>query len=286
MFNYYYKCFNRIIKVSLYKPKTENLDFWLQRFCPSVIILADKQKSDFSIICLLKRKSDYIDYRVKNKKIYLYGKLDNYESYLAKFITQTFQSLLIKDDIFFLPSACIYNKHNECVLIIGDYWQGKTTVATKTCEQGNYKILTDNYIAIKNDCVIGGTKFLSTREQINQNDVKLVNNNRYFFENKNNDSNIKLQVKEIVLPYINSANLDIHLISHEESVWFLYQKFTKLLSGESILYNGKIPSPSFLNKFNCKKLLKEVNLLMCKFNINYISAGIDVIVQEISKILI
>ena len=124
---FYYSCFNKKISIKLYEKPNEMLDFWLKRFCPSIIKIQDSVnlKKDLEIII---NKSEKTNYRIRNNKIFLYGTIGDNISYIAKFITQCFQKLLIKENILIIPSSCIANKNNA-LLVIGDFWQGKTSSA-------------------------------------------------------------------------------------------------------------------------------------------------------------
>ena len=179
----YYKCFTKGIKLVLESEKEKDLDFWVQRFCPNVEILNEKINFDVCIECF--DSTDY-NYIIKNDKIKLYGKMNNYSSFLAKFITQVFQKELIKDEILFIPAACVANKQNG-LLILGDFWQGKTSTALSIAKKYGLRLVSDNYVAIKNCRVVGATKYISKREEdtTNINNSLLKISNRYFFENTN-----------------------------------------------------------------------------------------------------
>lgn len=280
---YYYKCFTKVMKLVLEKDKEKDLDFWIQRFCPNVEILNEKTNFDISIECFDSMEYNYV---IENDNIKLYGKMYNYSSFLAKFITQFFQKKLINDEILFLPAACIANKQNS-LLILGDFWQGKTSTALNIARKYNLSVVSDNYVAIKNCRIVGATKYISKREEdtTNSNDSLLKINNRYFFENSNSLNTNNLNISNFILPFINSSDNNIHLISNEESKWYLYQKFIRLLSGESVLFNGNLPSPVFLDKENSILILNIVNELLLNSDIIYISSSMDMIVNEAIKCL-
>lgn len=279
---YYYKCFTKVMKLVLEK-KEKDLDFWIQRFCPNVEILNKKTNFDISIECFDSTEYNYV---IQNHSIKLYGKMNNYSSFLAKFITQVFQKELINDEILFVPVACIANKQNS-LLILGDFWQGKTSTALNIARKYNLSVVSDNYVAIKNCRVIGATKYISKREEdtTNIDNSILKINNRYFFENSNCLNTNNLNISNFLLPFINSSDNNIHLISKEESKWYLYQKCIRLLSGESVLFNGNLPSPIFLGKENSILILNIVNELLLNRNIIYISSSMDMIVNEGIKYL-
>lgn len=276
----YYKCFDRVIALEIADVSEEKLNFWINRFCPSVEKINHTTNTDIVITYEYSKSNDYT---IQNNNIILSGDKNNCESSLAKFITQVFQKLLINDNILIIPSACIANNDNNCILIIGDFWQGKTAVAVSVTDMYNYKLVSDNYVAIKNGRVIGATKYISVREEQRQDNNHLLEiNNRLFYPKDICNTKDGYKIVCIVNPHINSANHDIHYISTEESIWYLYQKYTRLLCGETILFDGKCPSPNFLNKENSKKVLKIVKNLLESVKLKYISASISDISEAVS----
>ena len=283
--NYYFECFNRNICLHLYHDASDMLYFWVKRFCPNVKIIQEvdkKIKCDFTIKFIESKKYNYI---IDNNCIKIYGTLTDNESYIAKFITQCFQKMLIKDDILIVPSSCI-SRDNNAILIIGDFWQGKTSVAINIAKEYKLSLVSDNYVAIKNGYIIGSTSYISIRkEDINENLKSIYNaNDRYFYESYDY-KNIKLKIVGFLLPYINNGDNNIHIISKEESKWYLYQKFIRLLCGETILFDGKLPSPIFLDKEISQKILKIVERLLSNNEIKYASTSMKKIVEEGIKIL-
>ena len=247
------------------------LIIWLKRFCPGIqeIEKAKIEKIDMCITIIHEKKCNY---SINGKDIILYGEILDSESYLAKFITQCFQKLLIKENILIIPAACVA-KEKEGLLVIGDFWQGKTSSAMGISSAFNYDLVSDNYVAIKDGFIIGTTSFISIRkENINSVTNSIFNiNDRYFYNNSfccNND----LKIIGFLLPFINNGDNNIHYVTDEEAHWYLYQKFTRLLCGETILFDGKFPSPIFLNKSNSKKILKIIDKLLVNNHIKYVSA--------------
>lgn len=61
----YYSCFNKIISIKLYEKSYEMLDFWLKRFCPSIIKIqySAQLKINLEIIII---KSEKANYSIKN----------------------------------------------------------------------------------------------------------------------------------------------------------------------------------------------------------------------------
>lgn len=281
---FYYNCFNKNILIKLYKKTTDTFDFWLKRFCPSVkeIQYSDKLKVDLEIEVVESKRINYI---VKNNKITLFGNISDNTSYVAKFVTQCFQKLLIEENILIIPAACV-SKRKEALLLIGDFWQGKTSSALNISSTYQYDLISDNYVAIKDGNVIGATSFISVRKEDikNKEDSILSVNDRYYYANKFY-YNSNLKIIGFLLPYINNGDSNIHYISKEESNWYLYQKFSRLLNGETVLFDGKLPSPVFLNKKNSKKILTIVNNLLVDNYIKYVSASMATIIEEGNKLL-
>lgn len=283
---YYYECFGKIICIKTYKKLTNMLNFWLKRFCPSVVEVNIKinKKIDSNLIIEIK-KSEKFDYIVNENNITIFGQITANESFIAKFITQCFQKILIDDDILIIPAACVANK-GKGLLIVGDFWQGKTSSAINISSKYNYELISDNYVAIKYGKIIGATSYISIRkEDVNYIHKSIINvNDRFFYKNKYCYKN-DLEIVGLLLPYINNGDNNIHTISKEESVWYLYQKFIRLLCGETILFDGKLPSPIFLNKDNSKKILNIVEKLLIKSRIVYVSSSMEKIVNEGNNIL-
>lgn len=281
---FYYKCFNKVIGVKFYSKPTDMLLFWLKRFCPSVEKLKKVElgKIDMNIMII---QSEKYNYSIKGNNVILYGQMHGNESYLAKFITQCFQKTLIKENILIIPASCVSNG-KEGLLVIGDFWQGKTSSAISISSSFNYDLISDNYVAIKNGDIIGATSFISVRKEDieSKTDSIFCVNDRYFYNNKF-CFNSNLKIIGFLLPYINNGDNNIHFITDEEAHWYLYQKFTRLLCGETILFDGKLPSPIFLNKSNSKKILNIVDGLLINNRITYVSASMDMIKEEGNKIL-
>lgn len=283
---YYYKCFNKKVCVEIYNKASEMLDFWLKRFCPNITKMKVKENenifSDLNIKIIKSKKYDYV---LKNNNITIFGIMTKNESYIAKFITQCFQSLLIKENILIIPASCVSYK-GKALLILGDFWQGKTAIALNISSEHYFDLVSDNYVAIKEGKVIGYTEYLSIRKENITNITNSIYNvnDRYFYKNLYSN-NISLKIAGFLLPYINSSDNNIHTISDEESKWYLYQKFTRLLCGETILFEGKLPSPIFLNKNSSKMILNIIEKLLKKNKIKYVSSSMDKIKEEGKKFL-
>ena len=125
---YFYNCFNKKICIKLEEENINMLNFWLKRFCPNIqIITGFEENIDLYIEFINSQKYDYFVNETE-KRITIWGEKIRNNSFIAKFITQCFQKLLIEEDILIIPAACVCN-NRKCLLIVGDFWQGKTSVA-------------------------------------------------------------------------------------------------------------------------------------------------------------
>ena len=98
------ECCKKRINISTCTDINESkLFFWAERFCPSVKTSASNGSCDFVIYCIKSINSRI--YR-KFNCYFLEGDWNNSEDFLAKFVTQLFQSLLINQgiDMYFAPA--------------------------------------------------------------------------------------------------------------------------------------------------------------------------------------
>lgn len=273
----FFNCFEiqiQIIPDNGVKLDWQQLTFWLKRFCPNVV--AQVQETVHHRIYLITHTENTVC--INNSNTILQGKWDEgTESALAKYITQVFQKELVKSNIFFVPAAAIAIKE-KLVLIMGDFWQGKTTVALHAAKQiKGAQVLTDNYIAIKDDKVIGHTNYLSIRndnKHITNEEVVLINrNNRRFIQNEY--INTVHEICGLCIPHINQGDNNYHNISKEEAVWYLYQKMSRLHNGECVLFNGEKASPIFNNEITSNKILCIAKRWTEKYPIVYASGPLE-----------
>ena len=286
-----YNCFNKNIKICLKNISIDTVcfEFWLKRDCPNIERIDFCENSNYLVMCensIYKTES----YVIENS-IVLKGNFENCEAWLAKFISQIFQKLLIEDEVIFLNAACVVF-NNEAILMLGDFGQGKTSTAIGICEHlNNTLLISDNYVALKENYVIGITDYISIRNEnsyanniLKKNNLILDINNRGFYSIEN-DKNIKYSIKKIIIPFINCGDNNFHIISKEESKWYLYQKMSRLINGETLLFNGILPSPIFNNEGISKKILRISNNYLEGNNILYVSSSVEFIAKYISNIL-
>lgn len=287
-----YSCFGKSILLSFPNNLGNNvseLDFWTKRFCPSIksISFSDNYSVDYKIECV---DSTHYSYRIYKNRIVISGIWYNYESFLAKFITQVFQNLLFDNNIVFIPAACVI-KNNSAILIVGDFWQGKTSVALGFVNRYNFSLLSDNYIAIQNNTILGGTSYLSLKQENLHTSLDLqqnifIHDNRAYFNKSECKTLItnKPQIIGILIPHINNNDNNFHFISYNDSVWFLYQKLTRLINGESVFFTDIIPSPNFNNKKKSKQILTYTTQLLQSCSLLYASASLDIIIDNSLKL--
>lgn len=274
------KCCSHHIKVSLCeKINKENFIFWLERFCPGVEKEENCDGFEIEIECIESSDSKIVE---SDNKVKIYGDWCDSEDFSAKYVTQVIQRLLVSNGELIIPGACVKTSEGHCILFVGDFWQGKTMSALNYARKFKKDIVSDNYVLIKNGKVFGGSKYLSTplayNSQLHDNNVlhKVEKNNRFFYENKYIcENNVEMTIEDIFIPHINNGRGDKNVISKDESIWFLYQKFTRMLSGETVLFHGALPSPCYLNETNSKVILELVKKILEKSRLIYISSGIE-----------
>ena len=252
----------------------EQLQFWLKRFCPN-IQTRQSGEADYRINLLIGNQNSI---KLKENESNISGNwAKGDESFLAKYITQVFQKVLLPSDIFYVPAACVVCKE-AAILIMGDFWQGKTSVALNSAKMiEGAAVLSDNYIAIKGDSVIGHTDYISLRNdnahiETDENPI-VIRNGRKFFCNKYENKDYK--ICGICIPHINEGDNNYHQVSREEAIWYLYQKLSRLLNGESVLFNGDLPSPIFNNMDTSSKILRIVKDWVDKYPLMYASGALQ-----------
>ena len=110
----------------------------------------------------------------------------------------------------------------------------------------------------------------------------MIRNNRIFISNRYEGETYK--ICGICIPYISSEDNNFHYVSKEEAVWYLYQKFSRLLNGECVLFNGEMPSPIFNDMETSKKLLAIAKRWADNYPLLYASGTTTNISLEIKKI--
>lgn len=258
------------------------LKFWLNRLCPNAEYGVDGTPQQY--IYLFSGEKPIIE--VEQNKSFLTGSYHKGdESFLAKYIAQVFQKILVSYGIFYIPAACVGYK-GISVLFMGDFWQGKTSSAIKVAELINGQIVSDNYVAVKENMIIGHTKFISLRKENSfiksSKDILCIRNNRVYIGSQYEGENYK--ICGICIPYINLGDNNFHYVSKEEAVWYLYQKFSRLLNGETVLFNGEIPSPIFNDMETSKKLLGIAKRWANDYPMLYASGTVTNISLEIKRI--
>lgn len=279
-------CINQTLEITTSKSIKINLEefkFWLERFIPNLEYASNKPKN-FTLFIKNCKKNKCI---VNEDNIILQGQFNpNCESFLAKFISQIFAKLLIENDYHLVQAACVA-KNNKALLIVGDFGQGKTSLSFELFNKYDCNFISDNYVIIHKNKVIAGTKHLSFRQEnikyLNEQKQKSIfkKNNRYFFPN----DMIKREypICGIITPHINSDDNNIHIMSKEESTWYLYGKFSRILNGECILFNGIMPSPILNNYNSSNKILSLVNNILNESSIHYLSSDIKKMCDYIDK---
>ena len=254
-----YSCFGKNVKIDVTNTiNKDKLDFWMKRFCPDVEITS-RRTSDFTITC---EDGQTPDYRMTDHNLILKGRWTDSESWLSRIVMQVFQKLLVQDGVVFLQASCVRTDTRRCILIIGDYWQGKTSMAIGLADRMGWDILTDNCVALKDGDVIGWTNYLSSRGyQISDAKEIMRSEGRIFYENQC-ACNGRYTVSLMIDPHINPSNNQILPIPKNESRWYVYQKLSKCINGDTPMFDGMIPSPITNDYTSASVILREANTLV------------------------
>ena len=281
-----YKNFDKIVSVDFKKISLEQIktiDFWIKRFTPSAKV-SEKHKSHYRVTIKEHKNNCYKE--LFNHSIIM-GKITGNEGAIGKYISQVFQKLVIDQKIIYVHASCV-SKGDNGVIIIGDFGQGKTSVALECIMQDKKaQLLSDNGIAIKDDKIIGYANSIALRtvnttmlDKINDKEIILKCDNMNFFNFEPNlfDS---INIKSIIIPHLNAEDNNIYNVDEEKGKWYLYNKLTSLLNGEAVLFNGSIPTKIFSTKKNLKIILDEVNTLTKRVPLKYVSCNFNGIVREV-----
>lgn len=263
----------------------EELKFWMKRFIPGV--REDSGEAEHRIHLIPKNENTL---ESDNADSYLSGGFsDGCESFIAKYTQQMFAKLLLRKGYLLIPAACA-QRNGKAVLLLGDYWQGKTSVVMKLVTDLGYSIISDNYVILHDGTVIGGTNHISVRKE----NIELLKslskgavferNNRYFYDLENNTK--EYPVYGLATCYINEGDNNFHVVSDEESQWYVFNKFKRVLFGECLLFDGTIPSEAFDDRATQTKILAMVRSLLEERKVFYLSGSLEKISKYIdTKVL-
>jgi hypothetical protein len=289
-----FSCYEKNIQLVINKQiDFTSLNFWVERFTPQVSIGESSANIDYKINCIDFLGEPFYEIVSDNEINLHYDWISSSFGYLGKFVSQAFQKLLSDRSICFLPTACV-SKDNRAVLFVGDYWQGKTSIVMELTKINDVDLVSDNCIAIKGFQVLGGTKYLSFRKEnrhnklfTKKNNAEIEINGRNFYESTNNfkEQSNKIRIVGLINAHINNGDDNIHIVPKEEAIWYLYSKFSRLIKGEIVLFDSKIPGPSFDSKERSIRRLNMVKSILDSVELTYMSSSIDRIKEETYKLL-
>ena len=263
----------------------EKIDFWIKKFTPSVEEI--KCNSVDYYICI-QNSLELNKVIEKSHESCLIGNISENEASIGKYISQLFQKLVINDGIIFVHGAGVA-MDNKGVIIIGDYGQGKTSVALG-CIMNNKNIilLSDNCVAVKEKEIIGSTSSISLRKVNEKMLSKLHIDNSFFHSNRvyydySAPNNGTINISSIVIPHINAEDNNNYKVPDDIARIYLFEKFTSLLKGETLLFNGRFPTKSNANKNNLKIILNEINFIVDQIGLKYLSCNYDKLVEIITN---
>lgn len=280
-----FRCFDKTIGVTYPDALSGTIEytrFWVKRFCPCVELVDYFDYPTLSIFCV---EDTDIRYSCSSNVIHLFGPWNNYSSWLGKFISQCFQFLLIDSRIIFLPAASLFNA-DASLLVIGDFWQGKTSLSLSLMNLG-FNLISDNYSAINDAFVLGGTHFLSVRRSMSymvpkEFSIVTEENDRLFYERSISEVHPKT-ISLLVSPIFCEGAINVRALDHQEALWYIYGKATRLINGEPLLFGGELASPSFNNQQRASILLSICRKLLDGKSIYVISGKPKDIALHIKK---
>lgn len=278
-----FSCFTKTIELIVddaLEIHVSELMFWLERFIPG--IEEGNNPADYTIYLNAAEVNELLcnDDNSSISGVFSQG----CESSIAKYIQQMFARLLLEDNYFLIPAACVQKK-GETILLLGDYWQGKTSVAMELVMNLGFDIISDNYVMLKDDNVVCGTNHISVRKENTKlldmsKKVSLVErNNRCFFDRENDKKTYK--IKGLATCHINEGDNNFHIVSKEESTWFVYTKFKRMFTGECLLFDGTVPSFAYDDEKVSKAILHMVNGFLESRSLHYLSGALEKICKYI-----
>ena len=282
----FYNCFEKIMAINycnLNDDQVKKIDFWINKFTPSIEFY-NKTFPDFELHII----NDYSKYDfIEHKNIAtIIGKIEGIEANIGKYVSQIYQRLLINKGIIFVHASSVY-KNDKGIIIIGDYGQGKTSVALGCIlKDEEISLLSDNGIAIKDNKIIGYTKSISLR-QVNNKMLSLFDNkkkfdyvNRTYFDYQV-EKGKNIEISSIIIPHINAEDDNNYLVDENIAKFYLYEKLSSLIKGETLLFNGKFITKSYANKQNLKIIMNEIELLIKNIGLKYLSCSFEEIINNI-----
>ncbi len=284
-----YKCYSDFGKKVLIEYNNcseeaiQKVDFWIKKFTPNV---KEVITSNGAFRLFINNCNNYCDVYESKTFSTLTGNVDSSTSSIGKYISQIFQRLLINDGIIFVHASCVALE-NKGVIILGDYAQGKTSIALGcNNKDNNITIVSDNGIAIKDGRIIGGTNYISLRNnntrmlsQINK-DNTFNHINRVYYD-YTNDTKRDLEIVSIIDPHINAEDNSKYVVDKELAKLYMYEKFSNLIKGETLLFNGRFPTKSYANNNNLQIIINEIDYLNNTVGLKYISCRYDEIIESI-----
>lgn len=277
-------CVGKISIISQIDLDMEELLFWIQRFNVSAALVNEETKDYRFQIKLLRCPKEYL---VQLEDQLICGCSWDHFFYpeIAKLVSQILELYYERQQQYQLHASCVmHKKTNRCIVFVGDYWQGKSSCAFSLANLSpDYMLVSDNGILVKGNSIVDAVRFfsLNARNPLNRQfdsySVIKKRNGRCYYEIEREVVPFPLKICAILVPHINSTGKNIHIVPYEEAIWFLYQKFSNLIAGETILMNGKMPSPVYDNDQLRMARLNEVRNLLDRIPLLYAYAPLDTI---------
>ncbi|MGN6713644.1 hypothetical protein [Anaerocolumna jejuensis] len=286
-------------KTILVKTNIEiNIDifsFWVHRFCSNAGIFVCDNCDAYNYTLYIQKADERLYMtEASSSLIGIENMSDNDYPWIAKYISQIFEYFFELDNTCQIHSVSIgdmvlESNNDKAIMLLGDYWQGKTSIAVTTTNKfSDLKILSDFYTTFSNGKTVGYNKMIQLHNSnchvsLSNEAVKQLDE-RTYFKNDNNDERER-ELIGIVVPHIRASDNVVRRVAPDEAFWFIYEKISILISGVTILFQGKVPSISFDNEILKKNRLSITNELI-KIPMYYISTNAETIADEIHNLFI
>jgi len=266
----------------------KSFSFWVNRFCCNIQIniCAESVECDYTLYIQKAEKQMYLT-ETTSTMFGLENISDKDYPWIAKYVSQIFEYFFEHNNMCQIHSVSIGDDNGKAIMLIGDYWQGKTSSALMaTKKHPNLKILSDYYTVYSNGKLTGYNEMIqlnnSNRHIKCSNEiVKMFDERTYYKDDGNNKT--ERELVGIVVPHIRANDKLFRKIPANEAYWFLYEKISILISGVAILFQGKVPSISFDN-INLKNNRLRIASDLTKVPMYYISSDIESISDEIKNL--
>lgn len=269
--------------------------YWLYTFCPGLNI--DMEEADYfevylSVVC---KNSVTPCINRYNNVVFLYDYWQQRKeaiAFLAKYIAQLFEAALQKQGKYILHATAV-SVQQKGVIFIGDVWQGKTVSAlmSKLLIE-NAKLVSANRILVEDTKIVGASPVFSIPQiMLDQypqctslfSSVSQFNDRRCY---KTDVAPLPIIMCQMVIPYIDNGLFDISRLCLEDAIWYLFEKASSSIRGNTILFGFKEPAPNEDSEDISRKRLNYIRKLCKEIPIYRVRGTPNQIAKSVSDIMV